>query len=75
MLDISHPYIYAYLRTDSQHKVLILLNFLPQNITVDLSSYLSDDDKLLISNYQELGERGTELVLRPYEANIYSSCI
>ena len=73
MLDISHPYIYAYLRTDSQHKVLILLNFLPQNITVDLSSYLSDDDKLLISNYQELGERGTELVLRPYEANIYSS--
>ena len=75
MLDISHPYIYAYLRTDSQHKVLILLNFLPQNITVDLSSYLSDDDKLLISNYQELGERGTELILRPYEANIYSSCI
>jgi oligo-1,6-glucosidase len=75
MLDISHPYIYAYLRTDSQHKVLILLNFLPQNITVDLSSYLSDDDKLLISNYQELGQRGTELVLRPYEANIYSSCI
>ena len=75
MLDISHPYIYAYLRTDSQHKVLILLNFLPQNITVDLSSYLSDDDKLLISNYQELGERGTELVLRPYEANIYSSRI
>ena len=75
MLDISHPYIYAYLRTDSQHKVLILLNFLPQNITVDLSSYLSDDDKLLISNYQELGERGTELILRPYEANIYSSRI
>ncbi|MBW4607267.1 MAG: alpha-glucosidase [Hassallia sp. WJT32-NPBG1] len=75
MLDISHPYIYAYLRTDSQQKVLILLNFLPQTVTVDLSSYLSDDDKLLISNYQELGERGTELVLRPYEANIYSSRI
>lgn len=71
MLEISHPYIYAYLRTDSQQKVLILLNFLSQNISVDLSSYLSNNDKLLISNYQELKERGTELLLRSYEANIY----
>ncbi|MGF7048460.1 oligo-1,6-glucosidase [Paenibacillus sp. DS2015] len=70
-----HPDIYAYTRTLGNEQLLIILNFFEKESVFELPEHLnvSNIGKLLISNYPaRSGDHVETLLLRPYEARVYT---
>ncbi len=65
----EHPQIYAYTRTLNKKQLLVLLNFSDHQSSIELQE-VSDIDKLLINNYDELDYANGKITLKPYQATI-----
>ncbi|HEY0827346.1 MAG TPA: alpha-glucosidase [Bacilli bacterium] len=76
IIEEDHDQIYAYTRTLSKEKWLVLLNFSDKEAQFDLPEALkpySDGNELIIANYQDMAETLIDgLQLRPYEARVYN---
>jgi oligo-1,6-glucosidase len=69
----DHPQIYAFTRTLSDDRLLVILNFSGDTPVFVLPAPLASYDKAsLISNYElDPAEKIDRLTLRPYEARVY----
>ncbi len=63
-----HPDVFVYTRTLDDEELLVIANFTPRTITIELPDELHRRGRPLISNYSPVGEVGETLGLGPYEA-------
>ena len=70
IIDKPNNDIYAYVRSDQNEKMLVVLNFTEQEQVFDIPENFALE-QLLLSNYESLGDDEKPLKLRPYEARIY----
>ena len=67
----KHEQIYAYIRTLNDEKALVILNFSEEEIDLQLSKDIALK-KELINNLEPLAVTDNKVVLKPYQAVIYS---
>lgn len=65
----EHETVFAYIRTDGDDQLLVVLNFDGGYTTVDVPG-LDPAADLLLANYDDI-EQESPLDLRPYEARLY----
>jgi oligo-1,6-glucosidase len=71
LLDKDNPKVYAYIRTSSTEKWLVLLNFSKDVLLLEPKKYGAENRTKIISNYAtEMMDDGN-IPLQPYEAKIY----
>lgn len=73
-LAASDPQVFAYTRSLSDDKLLVVLNFSRQPATFTLPASLHPVD-LLLSNTREVKDAGSTLNLQPWEARIYTYAV
>ncbi|MCP9235908.1 alpha-glucosidase [Lewinella sp. JB7] len=64
----DHEQVYAYTRTGDNDRMLIVLNFSSESVTVDLPE--AEDAAVVINNYPTFDRQGGELRLAPWQAVI-----
>ncbi len=69
ILDKENDHVYAYIRSDEQSKMLVVLSFSESNIAFTLPE--SYNKEIVISNYDEIPDEEATLNLRPFEARVY----
>jgi len=67
----EHPQVLAYKRQLKNQTLIVLNNYYKQETTVELSSGLVKDSKILISNYSDSAALAEKINLRPYESVSY----
>jgi len=67
----EHEQVYAYTRTLSEDRVLVLLNFSEEESALSLSE-LEQSRAVLINNYPTRDIKGNEIMLRPYQGVLFS---
>lgn len=67
----EHEQVYAYTRTLEDEKMLVLLNFSPEDAEIDLAEY-DGLEEVLINNYNSLFVQENLVSLRPYQAVIFA---
>jgi trehalose-6-phosphate hydrolase len=74
MISGDDPFVFAYVRTLEDEKLLVVNNFYDKKVTftlpvkTDIAEYASF---MLLSNYKDSSPLGKELQLRPYESIVY----
>jgi oligo-1,6-glucosidase len=73
LLDKNNPNVYAYTREGEGKKMLIVLNFTSKNAQCNPGINTSKA-KMLLSNYKtaQIKNTGANIILRPYEAIVFS---
>jgi len=67
----EHSQIYAYTRSLGKDSFLVLLNFSSKEASINLAEDMHTD-KIMIDNYDSIKQEGNTLILKPYQAIIYS---
>lgn len=69
----DNEYVYSYLRSLGQERLLVILNFFAKQTIFNLPANINyQEKKILISNYCIEEKEGIERIyLRPYEARVY----
>lgn len=71
LIQAEHPEIYVYTRILGDKKMLVLLNFTPQDANITLSE-INNRKETLINNYETLDITNEKVMLKPYQAVIVS---
>jgi len=70
LLQKEHDKIYAYTRELGETKMLVLLNFSKEKVSVNLPE-IGNMQKMIINNYDSFEIKGNEAKLLPYQAVIF----
>ena len=68
---IEHPDVFAYTRTLGDEKLFVVCNFREQEMDFTLEDGFTGDEKVLISNYDDVVKTENGIYLRPYEAKVF----
>ena len=68
---IEHPDVFAYTRTLGEEKLFVVCNFREQEMDFTLEDGFTGDEKVLISNYDDVVKTENGIYLRPYEAKVF----
>ncbi len=65
----DHDKVFAYVRSDEQHRLFVLNNFTAEEVVLALPESLrTDNAECIIANYEHRQQLGEELTLKPYES-------
>lgn len=64
----QHPDVFVYSRTWEQKRVVVIANFQPREIMVEMPNELQLSGQCLISNYGKVDTVGKTVTLQPYES-------
>lgn len=65
----DHDKVFAYVRSDEQHRLFVLNNFTAEEVVLALPESLQTDNaECIIANYEHRQQLGEELTLKPYES-------
>lgn len=64
----QHPDIFVYTRTLDRERLVVIANFTPRDLTLDLPGELECAGECLISNYEPVTDLHESITLKPYEA-------
>lgn len=70
----DHTDIFAYMRSNSKEKLLVVNNFYGKDTIFELPEAVQSDDnsvEILLSNYQDSSKEIKQIQLRPYESIVY----
>ena len=68
----EHESVFSYIREFKREKYLVILNFFEQELSVEIPINIkSKEQKLLISNYDDIKLNNNILNLRPYESLVF----
>ena len=68
---IEHPDVFAYTRTLGDEKLFVVCNFREQEMDFTLEDGFTGDEKVMISNYDDVVKTENGIYLRPYEAKVF----
>ena len=68
---IEHPDVFAYTRTFGEEKLFVVCNFREQEMDFTLEDGFTGDEKVMISNYDDVVKTENGIYLRPYEAKVF----
>ena len=68
---IEHPDVFAYTTTLGDEKLFVVCNFREQEMDFTLEDGFTGDEKVLISNYDDVVKTENGIYLRPYEAKVF----
>jgi oligo-1,6-glucosidase len=68
LLDKDHQHVYAYTRTLSDEKFLVVLNFSKEEIDYKIPGSFRHDEDILINNYKTFDQQKDKVRLLPYQA-------
>lgn len=68
LVDPQNASLYIYTRSDSDNKMLVLLNFTDQEQSWEMPLELGLPGKILLNNYKELSNKSYIYQLKPYQA-------
>lgn len=68
LLDKDNKFIYAYTRSDENHKYLILLNFSSVEQNWIFPADLKGPNEIVISNYEDVSFKNKSVSLKPYQS-------